>query len=182
MRSLVLLLVLPFAWVLLVPASASSQTTNGDPSGAGDQYDQGSTLGDRAVHDAIKASGAIQATSEEAQATETNTVSAAELPRSSSELDAAFAEASGNYEISAEAQSESASISEAQGEGASTAESQGESASATDMQGESANTSDPKKLPDTGGPSLLWLGVPLACIGGLFARRLFLTYSGFHTE
>ena len=144
MRSL--LLVLPFALMLIVPASALSQASPGGEFAANAQYDQyddggsgggDSTVGDQAAHDALIASGAIQATSEEAQATDTGSVSAAEPPSALDELNAASAEV-GN----------------------------------TETQSESANTSDPEKLPDTGGPSPLWLGVPLACIGGFFARRL----------
>jgi len=40
---------------------------------------------------------------------------------------------------------------------------------------EIANTSGLEKLPQTGGPSPLWLfGAPLICIGGIIARRILL--------
>ena len=105
--------------------------------------------------DALLASGAIQATSEEAQATGRSSVSAAEPSKAPSELDAAFAEEGRRR--------------------ASTEDADRESASTADAQGESANTSGPEKLPETGGPSPLWLfGSPLICIGGIIARRILL--------
>ena len=83
-------------------------------------------MGDRAVRDAIVASGAIRASSEEdqaeAQAADENLVAAAELPHATGGPDIASVE----------------------------------------------------KLPDTGGPSPLWLGAPLLCAGGLLAGRIFL--------
>ena len=142
MRSL--LLVLPFALMLLVPVPAFSQSSPGGAFAAGAQYDQyddggsgggGSTVGDHAAHHALIASGAIQATDK-------GSVSAAEIPSALDELNAASAEV-GNTETSTESQSVS------------------------------ANTSDPKKLPETGGPSLLWFSVPLVSVGSLLARRLF---------
>ena len=106
------------------------------------------------MHAALLASGALQATPEEAQAAGGSSVSAAEPSNAPSERDAAFAE-EGNAVSSTEAQTESAST--------------------ADAQGESANTSGLEKLPDTGGPSPLWLfGSPLICIGGIIARRILL--------
>ncbi|MBA2535439.1 MAG: hypothetical protein H0V21_10555 [Rubrobacter sp.] len=114
------LLVLTFAWVVLVPVPAMSQTGPAAGSAQYDQYDdQGSGVGDRAAHDAITAWGAIHANPEGAQATGENTASAAEVPD------------------------------------------------------ESAETSNLEELPETGGPSPLWFGVPLLCAGGLLARRIF---------
>jgi hypothetical protein len=164
MRSL--LLVLAFTYVLLVPVPALAQTSQAGASG--DQYDD-NVLGDGtangAVHAALLASGAIQTPSEVAQATGEGSVSAAEQSKIvPSERDAAFAE-----------QGDAVSSAEAQGETASTVEAQGESASMAEAQGESANTSGPEKLPQTGGPSPLWLfGAPLICIGGILARRILL--------
>jgi hypothetical protein len=120
------------------------------------------------------ASGALQATQEEAQAAGGSSVSAPEPSNAPSERDAAFAE-EGDAVSSTEAQGEIASTAEAQGESVSTAEAQGESASTAEAQGESANTSGIEKLPQTGGPSPLWLfGSPLICIGGIIARRILL--------
>ena len=39
---------------------------------------------------------------------------------------------------------------------------------------ETAKTSEPEELPDTGGPLLSWLGLPLALAGALVARRAIL--------
>jgi hypothetical protein len=114
---------------------------------------------------ATMALGALQATSEEAQATGESSVSAAEPSMTiPSERDAAFA-----------GEGDAVSSTEAQSESASTAVAQGESASTAVVQGESANTSGLEKLPQTGGPSPLWLfGAPLICIGGIIARRFLL--------
>jgi hypothetical protein len=168
MRSL--LLVLAFTCVsLLGPAPALAQTSQGSPSG--DQYDPGlppdsggNVVGDGtadgAVQAALMASGALQATPEEAQATGGSSVSADESSAVPSERDAAFAEEGG-----AASSTESASAAAVQDESASTA----------GAQGESANTSGLEKLPQTGGPSPLWLfGAPLICIGGILARRIVL--------
>jgi hypothetical protein len=162
MRSL--LLILAFTCVLLVPVPALAQTSQGGASG--DQYgdDVGVNTGHGAMSAALLASGALRATSEEAQATGGNSVSGAEPSNVPSERDAAFAE-----------EGDAVSSTEAQGEIASTAEAQGESASTAEAQGESANTSGIEKLPQTGGPSPLWLfGSPLICIGGIIARRILL--------
>jgi hypothetical protein len=162
MRSL--LLILAFTCVLLVPVPALAQTSQGGASG--DQYgdDVGVNTGHGAMSAALLASGALRATSEEAQATGGNSVSGAEPSNVPSERDAAFAE-----------EGDAVSSTEAQGEGVSTAEAQGESASTAEAQGESANTSGIEKLPQTGGPSPLWLfGSPLICIGGIIARRILL--------
>ena len=162
---LFLLMMYAFAWVLFVPVPALSQTSPGASSAApDDQYGgQDPDVGDQAAHDAILASGAIQATSEEAQAAERNSVSAAELTGAPSERDAMFAE-QGNTEI---AGAQSASTAGTQGDEKNATETPGESA-------ESASTSDLKKLPHTGGPSLLWFGIPLVCAGGFLARRILL--------
>jgi hypothetical protein len=162
MRSL--LLILAFTCVLLVPVPALAQTSQGGASG--DQYgdDVGVNTGHGAMSAALLASGALRATSEEAQATGGNSVSGAEPSNVPSERDAAFAE-----------EGDAVSSTEAQGEIASTAEAQGESVSTAEAQGESANTSGIEKLPQTGGPSPLWLfGSPLICIGGIIARRILL--------
>jgi hypothetical protein len=146
MRSL--LLVLAFICVLLVPAPALAQTSQGGLSG--DQYgdDVGANTAHGAMDAALLASGALQATSEEASGE--SSISAAESSKVPSELDAAFAE---------------------EGDAVSSAE----SASTAEAQGESASTSGLEKLPDTGGPSPLWLfGTPLICIGGVIARRILL--------
>ncbi len=153
MRSL--LLVLAFTCVLLVPVPALAQTSQGGSSGA--QYDD-SFLGNEATHGAmyaaLLASGALQATSEEAQAAGGSSVSAAEPSNAPSERDAAFAE-EGDAESSTEAHTESSSTVEAQGE--------------------SANATSLEKLPHTGGPSPLWLfGSPLICTGVIIARRILL--------
>jgi hypothetical protein len=172
MRSL--LLILAFTCVLLVPVPALAQTSQGGASG--DQYgdDVGVNTGHGAMSAALLASGALRATSEEAQATGGNSVSGAEPSNVPSERDVAFAE-EGDAVSSTEAQGEIASTAEAQGESVSTAEAQGESASTAEAQGESANTSGIEKLPQTGGPSPLWLfGSPLICIGGIIARRILL--------
>jgi len=158
MRSL--LLILAFTCVLLVPVPAWAQSSQGGASG--DQYDD-NTLGDGtandAVHAALLASGALRTPSEVARATGEGSARVAESSNIPSERDAAFA-------------AEVASA-EAQGESASTAEVQGESANTAEVQGESANTSGLEKLPQTGGPSPLWLfGAPLICIGGILARRI----------
>jgi hypothetical protein len=152
MRSL--LLILAFTCVLLVPVPALAQTSQGGASG--DQYgdDVGVNTGHGAMSAALLASGALQATSEEAQATGGNSVSGAEPSNVPSERDAAFAE---------------------EGDAVSSTEAQGEIASTAEAQGESANTSGIEKLPQTGGPSPLWLfGSPLICIGGIIARRILL--------
>jgi hypothetical protein len=149
-----LLLVLAYTCVLLFPAPALAQTTQGGPSG--DQYGDnvGVNAAHGAMHAALLASGAIRATSEEAQATEGDSVVAAEPSNVPSERDAAFAE---------------------EGDAVSFTEAHTESASMAEAQGESANTSDVEKLPDTGGPSPLWLfGAPLICIGGIISRRILL--------
>jgi hypothetical protein len=152
MRSL--LLILAFTCVLLVPVPALAQTSQGGASG--DQYgdDVGVNTGHGAMSAALLASGALRATSEEAQATGGNSVSGAEPSNVPSERDAAFAE---------------------EGDAVSSTEAQGEIASTAEAQGESANTSGIEKLPQTGGPSPLWLfGSPLICIGGIIARRILL--------
>jgi hypothetical protein len=161
-----LLLVFSFAWIVLVPAPALAQTSPDGTFAAGAQYNQydgqESGVGGRAAHDAIVASGAIRATSEEAAGG--NSVSAAELSNSTNERDAAFAE-EGDARASTEAQNASANI----------AEVQNVSASNVGAQGESANTPGFEKLPHTGGPSPLWLfGAPLVCVGGVLARRVLL--------
>jgi hypothetical protein len=140
------LLVLALAWVLLVPVPALSQSSQDGPSGA--QYDQYGGpvpgVGGQAVHDAIVASGAIRASAEEAQAAGEGAVSAAELPHATGGPDLASA---------GEAVSEDpAGMDEAQDE----------------------TSTDLEKLPDTGGPSPLWLGAPLLCAGGVLARRILL--------
>jgi hypothetical protein len=125
-------LVLTFAWVMLVPVAAIAQAA---PSGSAqyDQYDgSDSGSGDRVMHDAIIASGAIRATAEEAQVAETGAVSADEIADASSTLEAASAGEEGNTDIA-----------------------------------------DLEKLPETGGPSPLWSLVPLLCVSGLLARRIF---------
>ena len=144
------LLVSALAWVLLVPVPALSQHSQEGTSGASAQYGQygdgqnGVAAADHAVHAAIVASGAIRSSSEEAQAAEGNAVSAAERPH-----------ATGGSEV--------ASVGEAVSEEpAETAEAQDES------------STDLEKLPDTGGPSPLWLGVPLLCAGGFLARSILL--------
>ena len=176
MRSL--LLVLAFTCVLLVPVPALAQTSQGGASGA--QYDPSDAPGDGAahgaVHAALLASGALQATPEEAQAAGGSSVSAAEPSNAPSERDAAFAE-EGDAVSSTEAEEGNAvSSTEAEEVNAvSSTEAQTESASTADAQGESANTSGLEKLPQTGGPSHLWLfGSPLICIGGIIARRILL--------
>ena len=140
------LLVLAFTCVLLAPAPALAQTSQGGSSGA--QYDPDNAMGDEAAHGAmyaaLLASGALQATPEEAQAAGGSSVSAAEPSNAPSEQDAAFAE-------------------------------EGDAVSSTEAEGESANTSGLEKLPQTGGASPLWLfGSPLICIGGIIARRILL--------
>jgi hypothetical protein len=165
MRSL--LLILAFTCVLLVPVPALAQTSQGGASGA--QYDPSDAPGDEAahgaVHAALLASGALQATPEEAQAAGGSSVSTAEPSNAPSEQDAAFAE-EGDAVSSTEAE---------EGNAVSSTEAQTESASTADAQGESANTSGLEKLPQTGGPSPLWLfGFPLICIGGIIARRILL--------
>jgi hypothetical protein len=160
---------------LLVPVPALAQTSQGGASG--DQYgdDVGVNTGHGAMSAALLASGALQATSEEAQAAGGSSVSAPEPSNAPSERDAAFAE-EGDAASSTESEEGNAvSSTEAQTESASTAEAQGESASMAEAQGESANASGLEKLPQTGGPSPLWLfGVPLLCIGGIIARRILL--------
>ena len=144
------LLVSALAWVLLVPVPALSQPSQEGPSGASAQYGQygdgqnGVAAADHAVHAAIVASGAILSSSEEAQAAEGNAVSAAERTH-----------ATGGPDV--------ASVGEAVSEEPEeTAEAQDES------------STDFEKLPDTGGPSPLWLGVPLLCAGGFLARSILL--------
>jgi hypothetical protein len=158
-----LLLVLAFTCVLLVPVPAWAQTSQAGASD--DQYDDnvmGDGTADGAVQAALLASGALQTPSEVARATGEGSDPAAASSNVPSERDAAFAE-EGDAVSSAEAQGE------AQGESASMAAVQGESAN------ESANTSGLEKLPQTGGPSPLWLfGAPLICIGGILARRIVL--------
>ena len=150
------LLVLAFTCVLLAPAPALAQTSQGGSSGA--QYDPDNAMGDEAAHGAmyaaLLASGALQATPEEAQAAGGSSVSAAEPSNAPSERDAAFAE---------------------EGDAVSSSEAHTESSSTAEAQGESANAASLEKLPDTGGPSPLWLfGSPLICIGGIIARRILL--------
>jgi hypothetical protein len=164
MRSLQL--VLAFACMLLVPGSALAQTSQGGASR--DQYgdDVHANSGRNAVQAALMASGALRTPSDGGQATGESSVSAAEPSMTiPSERDAAFA-----------GEGDAVSSTEAQGESASTAEAQGESASTAEAQGESANTSGLERLPQTGGPSPLWLfGAPLICIGGIIARRILLS-------
>jgi hypothetical protein len=88
-------LVLTFAWVMLVPVAAMAQAA---PSGSA-QYDQYDDSGDRVMHDAIIASGAIRATAEEAQVAETGAVSATEIADASSISEAASAGEEGNTDI-----------------------------------------------------------------------------------
>lgn len=88
-------LVLTFAWVMLVPVAAMAQAA---PSGSA-QYDQYDGSGDRVMHDAIIASGAIRATAEEAQVAETGTISATEIADASSISEAASAGEEGNTDI-----------------------------------------------------------------------------------
>jgi hypothetical protein len=148
MRSLPL--VLAFTFVLFVPVPALAQTSQGGSSGLQYGDDAGISAAHGAMDAALLASGALRATSEKAQATGESSVSAAESSNVPSEQDAAFAE---------------------EGDAVSSTE----SASAAEAQGESANTSGLEKLPDTGGPSPLWLfGTPLICIGGVIARRILL--------
>jgi hypothetical protein len=161
------LLVSALAWVLLFPVPALSQPSQDGPSSASAQYEQyyspgiaqnGRAAAHHAVHAAIVASGAIRSSSEEAQAAEGNAVSAAERPHATGGPDVASA---------GEAVSEDpAGTTEAQDESsqdpAGTAEAQDES------------STDLEKLPDTGGPSPLWLGVPLLCAGGFLARSILL--------
>jgi hypothetical protein len=138
------LLVLTFAWIVLVPVPAMSQTGPSAGNAQYDQYDgQGPDLGDRAAHDVITALGAIRATSEEAQADEANAVSAAEAPD----------ESAGTFDDSADG-------------------APGKSEAGKSEPGESEETAGLEKLPDTGGPSPFWPLVPLLCAGGLFARRI----------
>jgi hypothetical protein len=154
-----LLLVLAFTCVLLVPVPAWAQTSQAGASD--DQYDDnvmGDGTADGAVQAALLASGALQTPSEVARATGEGSDPAAESSNVPSERDAAFAE-----------EGDAVSSAEAQGENASMAAVQGESSN------ESANTSGLEKLPQTGGPSPLWLfGAPLICIGGILARRIVL--------
>ena len=153
MRSL--LSVLAFAFVLLVPVPVLAQTSQAGPSdsqyaGPSDsQYgsdDPGGGTSRGAVLAALLASGALQGTAEEDQVTQGNPASAAESSASPSGRNAA-----------------------------SSIEAQGESSITTEAQSESADTPDLEKLPQTGGPSLLWLfGAPLVCICGVLARRIVL--------
>ena len=148
------LLVSALAWVLLFPVPALSQPSQDGPSSASAQYDQyyppgvalgaGRAAAHHAVHAAIVASGAIRSSSEEAQAAEGNAVSAAERPH-----------ATGGPDV--------ASVGEAVSE---------KPAGTTEAQDESST--DLEKLPDTGGLSPLWLGVPLLCAGGFLARSILL--------
>jgi hypothetical protein len=133
-----LLLVLGLVWLALVPVPAFSQASHEGPSSA--QYDQYGLpeVGGRAAHDAIVASDAIRASSDEVQGAKAS--AEAELPSAPSELNAALAE-EGNAE----------------------------------EQNESANTVALTELPQTGGPSPLWFGVPLVCVGSLLVRRIFLS-------
>lgn len=76
-----LLLVLGFVWLALVPVPALAQASQGGSSAQYDQYGlPGSAVGGRAAQDAIVATGAIRATSQDAQASERNAASAAETP------------------------------------------------------------------------------------------------------
>ena len=152
MRSL--LSVLAFAWVLLAPAPALSQTPQADPSAAGAQYDQynpistpvGPETAERAVRAATAALDAIRSSAEEAQADEGNPVSAAEPPRAT---DLALAG------------------------GAITEDPNEDSKGTAEAQDESPPEEDRQELPDTGGPSPLWLAAaPLLFAGGLLARRI----------
>ena len=148
MRSL--LLILGFTCVLLVPGPALAQTSQEDQYGD----NLGANTGHNAMDAATMAWGALQATAEEAQASGESSVSAAESSALPSEQDAAFAE---------------------EGDAVSSTEAQGESASTAEVGDEIANTSGLEKLPQTGGPSPLWLfGAPLICIGGIIARRILL--------
>ena len=145
MRSL--LSVLALAYVFLVPIPALAQTSQGGPSDA--QYggnDPGGGTARGAIYAALLASGALQSTAEEDQATQGNPAAAAESSAGPSERDAA-----------------------------SSAEAQGESFVTTEAQGDSADTPSLEKLPQTGGFSPLWLfGAPLICICGVLARRIVL--------
>ena len=143
------LLVLALAWMLLVPVPALSQPSQEGSSGA--QYDQYGGpvpgVGGQAVHDAIVASGAIRASAEEAQTSAEEAQAADEGTVSAADL----AHATGGPDLA----------------------SAGEAGSG-DPAGQDESTSDIEKLPDTGGPSPLWLGAPLLCAGGLLARRILL--------
>jgi hypothetical protein len=166
------LLVWALAWVLLVPVPALSQPSQDDPSGA--QYDQyggpgpgvgGPGVGGQAVHDAIVASGAIRAAAEGPQASTEGAQASTEGPQASTKE----AQAGDEGAVSAAERPHAtggpdlASAGEAVSEDpAGTAEAQDES------------SPDLEKLPNTGGPSPLWLGVPLLCAGGLLARRILL--------
>jgi hypothetical protein len=157
-----LLLVLAFSYMLLVPVPVLAQVSQGGLSAA--QYgsnDPGDGPAHSAALAALLASGALRGTAEEEQATQGNPASAAESSASPSEQEAAF---------SVNAQDESA---------VSPDNTQGESAVSPDKtQGESAVSPDLEKLPETGGPSSLWLfGAPAICIGGILARRIVLPWS-----
>jgi hypothetical protein len=172
------LLVLAFACILLAPIPALAQTSQDDQYGGGsttgDGFPAGPLSGNNAMHAATMASGAIRATSEESQVARGGSVSAIESSTAPSERDVAFA-GEGVAGSSTEAQDGSASTSEAQSETASTSEAQSESASTAEAQDGSADIPGLEKLPQTGGPSPLWLfGAPLICIGGILARRILL--------
>jgi hypothetical protein len=172
-----LLPVLAFAFALLSPLPVLAQTSQAGPSDA--QYDgdnPGGGTARSAVLAALLASGALQNTAEEDQATQGDSASAAESSASPSERDAASSiEARGESSVTAEARGESSVTAGAQGESSVTAGAQGESSITTEAQAESVNTSDLEKLPQTGGPSPLWLfGAPLICICGVLSRRIVL--------
>jgi LPXTG-motif cell wall-anchored protein len=144
--------VLTLAWVLLVLSPALAQTSHDAPFAASAQYqyggpgpgagdDAGPLAAHDAMHDALMASDAIRATSEENQSTGDNDALAEESPSASGGPDAGSA-------------------------------GQGDTGAASEAPG--ANTPEIEKLPHTGGPSPLWLGLLLVCAGGLLARRAFL--------
>ena len=167
------LLVLVFSYMLLAPVPVLAQVSQGGLSAA--QYgsnDPGDGPAHSAALAALLASGALRGTVEEEQPTQGNPASAAESSASPSEQEAAF---------SVNAQGESAvTPDKAQGESAvAPGKTQGESAvTPGKTQDESAVTADLEKLPETGGPSSLWLfGAPAICIGGILARRIVLPYS-----
>ena len=150
------LLVMALAWMLLVPVPALSQPSQEGPSGAQyDQYGPVAGVGGQAVHDAIVASGAIRASAEEAQAAGEEAQNADEGAVSAAER----SHATGGPDL--------ASAGEAVSENP---------AGMDETQDETQDESSPEleKLPDTGGPSPLWLGAPLLCAGGLLVRRILL--------
>jgi len=150
--------------MLLVPVPALSQPSQEGPSGAQyDQYGPVAGVGGQAVHDAIVASGAIRASAEEAQAATEEAQAAAE------EAQAAAEEAQNAGEEAQNADEGAVSAAER-----SHATGGPDLASAETAEAQDETSPDLEKLPNTGGPSPLWLGVPLLCAGGLLARRILL--------